>query len=278
MKNCTNCQTPLMDSARFCHQCGARVEVLSAGFAPPGPEDIAAHFFGVLRHQVSEEQDPELQDAYLQRFRESDFGRIFDIRVEQLAVAAKDMADHHPSPREAITAFLDDALADLSDFFIINYCRDLHVVPIPEAVLKYQQMSPEQIDLFELVMDYLQFSTEPETVYTNLLDMPVDKLRNASQAFLLPEKQERIFFICDLSLLGSCKEGFAMTDKALYWKAPLEKARKVAYAELDQIVREKDWLRINGLFFHASKTLNIRLMKLLRYFTTSPKPPNHQGQ
>ncbi|MCB9284445.1 MAG: zinc ribbon domain-containing protein [Lewinellaceae bacterium] len=264
MKKCPNCHTVLPDPARFCHQCGARVEEPPRNFSAPGPEDIAAHFFETLRYKVREEQDASLQEQYLQRFRESDFGRIFDIRIDQLTAAAADLADHHSQPKEAIAAFLDPALDDLSDFFIIRYCRDLHVVPIPEAVLQYQQMAPEQIDLFRFIMDYLHFESEPETVYTNLLQMPVEKLRNASQAFLFPAKQERIFFICDLSLLGSCKEGFAMTDKALYWKTPLEKARKVAFSGLEQIRREKDWLQINGLFFHASRTLDVRLMKLLR--------------
>ena len=264
MKNCIHCQTPLTDTARFCHQCGKPVAVVSGAFMAPESEDIAAHFFAVLRHMVGEEQDKELADQYLKRFQDSEFGRIFDIRVEQLAVKAAELAGSHPEPRKAITSLLADALYDLSDFFIVRYCRDLHVAPIPEAILKYQETAPGQVDLYQLIMDYLAFSTEPETVYTNLLDMPVDKLRNASKAFLFPEKNERIFFLCDLTLLGSCKEGFAMTENAIYWKAPLEKARKVMYSELDHIHREKDWLRINGLFFNASKTLNVRLMKLLR--------------
>ena len=247
MENCVHCHKPLLTGARFCHHCGARVEEKKK--TPSGPQEIANRFFEVLKNRVREEQDEGTYDNYLLRFRDSEFSGTFDIRVDQLA--------EQPGN-------LEEELEDLCDFFMLHYCRDLHVNPIPEAILKYQYIDPSPDNLSQMAADYLQFSAEADTVYTNFLDMPVDKLRNAGKAFLFPEKNERIFFICDLSLLGSCKEGFAMTEKALYWKAPLEKARKVAYGELRQVVREKEWIRINGYFFNARKAVNIRMLKLLR--------------
>lgn len=255
LKTCSRCHTALPDEARFCFTCGAKVEEIRKDPASPGPQEIAGLFFERLSHVVRTEQDPGRHEVYLQRFRESEFQRTFDIRMEQLAEEVKDLR-----PKD-IDARLEQGLEDLCDFFIIHYCKDLNAVFIPEAALAYQGGEP---DLFRMVMDFLHFESEPETVFTNLLDMPVEKLRNASKSFLFPDKNEPIFFICNLSLLGSCKEGFAMTDRALYWKAPLEKARKIPYADLVEVVIEKDWLRINGLFFHASKTLDVRLLKLLR--------------
>ena len=247
MENCVHCHKPLLKGALFCHHCGTKVEVRATMQA--GPQEIANRFFTILKERISEEQDEGSYDRYLQRFRGSEFARTFDLRVEQLAENPVD---------------LEAELEDLCDFFMVRYCRDLHVNPIPEVILQYQLINPFETDLYPMVMDYLQFSEETDTVYTNLLEMPVEKLRNAGQAFLFPEKNERIFFICDLTLLGSCKEGFAMTEKALYWKAPLEKARKVLYSDLDQVVREREWIRINGYFFHVRKGLNIRMLKLLR--------------
>ncbi|NUO03787.1 MAG: hypothetical protein HUU01_24500, partial [Saprospiraceae bacterium] len=75
---------------------------------------------------------------------------------------------------------------------------------------------------------------------------------------------ERIFFICDLSLLGNCKEGFALTEKALYWKSPLEKPRREALDQLFNLHRKENWITINDHFFNANPSLNIKLLKLLR--------------
>ena len=248
MKHCPECRQPLLDEARFCHHCGAKAA--SQRLEDPNPKAIADRFFRVLQAKIAEEQDADTYPAYLRRFSDSEFQQTFDIRIEQLAAEM---------PGEAQ---LDRLLDELADFFMLHYCRDLLVVHIPEAVLKYQQS--DTVDRYQMIMDFLHFASVPEKVYTNLLDMPAARLRQATQTFLFPEKDERIFFICDLSLLGNCKEGFAMTDRALYWKAPLEKARRAAYAELEFVAREKDWLRVNGHFFHASPVLNIRLLKLLR--------------
>ena len=99
---------------------------------------------------------------------------------------------------------------------------------------------------------------------TALFGVPIDKLKNAGKFFLFPERDERILLICDQSLLGSCKEGFALTERGLYWKAQLQTARKVAYTALESVRREKDWLLINGDFFHANPSLDLKMMKLLK--------------
>ena len=62
--------------------------------------------------------------------------------------------------------------------------------------------------------------------------MPVAKIRNASQNFLFPSRDEPILVICDQTVFGSCREGFAFTTKALYWKAHFNKAQKVYFKEL----------------------------------------------
>lgn len=267
MKTCSSCQTILPDNARFCHKCGAKVEEPRHEAGAPGPEDIAASFFTLLGEVVAEEQDASDMDRYLRRFRDSDFQRTFDIRMEQLAGEVKALSG------KAALAYLNPRLEDLCDYFLIHFCKDINRIFIPEAVLQYQLTDVSRPDPFRMIMDFLHFESEPETVYANLLQMPVDKLRNAGNSFLTPRKDEPIYFICDLSLLGNCKEGFAMTDRALYWKAPLEKARKIPYSDILEVKKEKDWLSINGLFFHASETLNVRMLKLLRKLISNPNIP-----
>ena len=94
--------------------------------------------------------------------------------------------------------------------------------------------------------------------------MPLEKLKNASQYFLFPEKTERIWLIIDLSLFGSLKEGLAFTERGIYWKNQLQAPQQVMYEQLLQVDREKDWLLINQHFFHASPSLNMKIWLLLR--------------
>ena len=137
------------------------------------------------------------------------------------------------------STLLNTAFTDLTDYFVIHYCPDLNDIPLPEEILKYQNISPEKTDLSELVTDYLDFKNENERAHFDFVKMPLQRMRNASKSFLFPEKGEKIFFICDQTLLGNGKEGFAMTEKALYWKMPFENPERVYYRNLKLIVPEK---------------------------------------
>lgn len=55
-----------------------------------------------------------------------------------------------------------------------------------------------------------------------------------------------------------------MTDRRLYWRAPLSRAHCVAYKELNDLHFEREWLTINGYFFTANPSLNLKLYKLLK--------------
>jgi hypothetical protein len=94
--------------------------------------------------------------------------------------------------------------------------------------------------------------------------MRSDLLANACRSFLAAEAKERVYFICDLSLRSNCREGFAMTDKALYWRSVLDKPRRVAYSDLKNVRVEKEWITINGHFFNANRSLNLKMCKLLK--------------
>ena len=97
----------------------------------------------------------------------------------------------------------------------------------------------EEIDIQKMALDFLALEEEQVPVYTDFIKMPVRKLRNASRSFLQPEPEEKIWFICDLSLFGNTKQGFAMTEQALYWKSGLQGKQKVFYHMLRSLRREK---------------------------------------
>lgn len=272
MKRCSQCDQKIPATARFCPYCGTAQK--SGGQGPvekvifDRTEDIehqfTEQFFLALRDRIREEHDPAQYRDFSERVYESGFrdtlarkARHFEDRIqEELSRSRLDLRNLN---REA-----EYTLEDLLDYFIIKFCPDLCEYPLPEAILKHPYSNPEKSNLKSLIFDYLALDQEKERIYTELLKMPVQKLKNAGKSFLFPGRDEKIWFICDTSILGNGKEGFAMTDTALYWKAPFEKARMVNYQSLEAVEREKVWLKINGLYFDVNPGLNLKLFKLLK--------------
>jgi hypothetical protein len=262
MKICPKCKTELPDVARFCFHCGEPQRVSSRSAPPEEPawrDDPVTYFveafMKTLRQRVAEEQGEEHHPLYNERLYQSGFRDTLQRRAEQFGQRAAGITDGRKVRRQ---------VAELVDYFQVRHCADLNQTPWSEAVLKYQGFSLAEIDLFQMALDYLDFAHESETVYTDFLQMPMEKLRTAGQYFLFPEKKERILLICDQSIMGTCREGFALTEKALYWKAHLANPAKVFFSDLREINPEKDWIKINGQFFNANPSLNIKMMRLLR--------------
>ncbi|RME91912.1 MAG: hypothetical protein D6772_17660, partial [Bacteroidetes bacterium] len=153
---------------------------------------------------------------------------------------------------------------DLLDFFFVQHTADLNVVVIPQVVLRYQQLPEDFVAHQQFCLDLLDFERESEQVYTSVLELTEDQVRNVTRHFLSPEPDERIWFICDQSLLGKLRKGFAMTNKALYWKSRFQGAQRVYYHKLRSLTKEKEWLLINDLYFNATPSLNTKLIWLLR--------------
>ncbi len=272
MKKCFKCGTPLPENARFCISCGARQSIPEPeaprpdglNFSGDLPVQLRERFFKAMRARLEEEHQSQDYQLYSERLYESGFRDTVQLRSNQLADELKRLYLSGDIKQREALALMQDVFDELLDFFIIHFCKDLNEVDLPEAILQYQGISWDHVNLLQMIMDYLDLIKEKETFYTDFLLMPVEKLKNAGKSFLFPEKKEKILLICDQSLLGSCKEGFAFTEFAFYWKAPLEKARVVRYDMLDELRRHKDWITINGYFFSANKSLNLKLLKLLK--------------
>ncbi|MCB0633758.1 MAG: zinc ribbon domain-containing protein [Saprospiraceae bacterium] len=271
MRSCPKCRTELPDEARFCFQCGAPQPEIAdpeddtkIDWSEDAGPQIGSLFLGALRQRVQTVYQMERYPDFSERLYESGFRDVVDRRSKLVGEKLNDQLNLGAISARKANRLVEQLLQELLDFFIIRHCGDLVELRLPEQVLKYQQLSWGEFDLFQMVLDYLDFAHEDEIVYTDFLIMPVDKLRNAGKSFLFPEKQEKILLICDQSILGSCKEGFALTEKAIYWKAHLQKARQVAYAQISRIAREKDWLNINSYFFNINPTLNFKMLHLLK--------------
>ncbi len=305
MNRCPNCAAELIPGAKFCHRCGDKVVEKTkdcpachhanplasvfchhCGFHFEGKqrpkhtyipqyildfdpetitEQVKALFFRSLRGRVEEEHDPTRYSDYVERFYQSRFREIYEVRAKQ--IAAEVLTQWERFGTEALPEIdkrIDEAFEGLLDYFTIQFCPDLNGVLLPETILRYEKVTPGQTDLWRMIQDFLDFDREEEVFYFNFITMPEEYVANACKHFLTAQRKEKVFFICDLSLKGNCKEGFALTDRGIYWRAPFDKARSVAYYELAEIEKGKDWLTINGHFFTANPSLNLKLFKLLK--------------
>lgn len=218
-----------------------------------------------MQQKAEEEQPGTDVEAYRELLYESGFRDLLHRREAQLADDLRYISDQGATVARQ-NQKVQQQLDELTDYFLIHYARELNPIPLPEAILRHHGPGAEDHPLETVIFDYLHFADEPdETVYTDFVKMPVQKLRNAGKFFLKPERRdERIYFICDQSLLGSCKEGFAMTERGLYWKAQLQTPHYVLYESLGTVRREKDWLLIDEKFFNINLRFNIKMLKLLK--------------
>lgn len=305
---CSNCQTVLLNNARFCHGCGEKVKgkpvqcpscnSINAGgskfcmqcgcalasnlrtsegsyitkyplnFDKIGQlkDQIAGHFFAALKKRISEEHDPNKYQQYVTAFYDSHFDQRFKLRADQLAEETYTIhCRQDDSIMQEIDQLLDNSFSSLLDHFIIMHCKKLNDVEIPESILKYEGLGKNDIDVEEMIFDYLDIKKEgKEKFYLNFLAVPEAKMKNAAQSFLFADKKELVYLLCDQTVFGSCKEGFAMTERGLYWKAHFNKAFAVHFENLQEIKRENEWITINGRYFHVNPTFNFKMMKLLK--------------
>lgn len=156
-----------------------------------------------------------------------------------------------------------NTFADLTEYFVVETAGDLSGNVLPQRLLRHQSADWQTADLFKLVMDYLDFNAQAETIHTDFVSMPPRALRNATKSFLYAAKDERVFFICDQSLISRARNGFAITDAGIYWKNVLQPAGAATFTTMREPRLEQGHVVIDGLFFDAGGQLNLKVAVLL---------------
>lgn len=277
---CSNCKHSIEEGSKFCNHCGAKIEEIPVSFEAETAKyaidfretltlskQIRSLFFKELEVVVKEEISPnqKVYRAYFDQFYKSDFYKEFDLRTEQLAEEIYSIHSGSSDNKQAqIDALLHQNYFGFIDHFLVRYCEPLHKVKLPEASLKYTNVKLDKLNKREMILDYLDFENEPDKVYTDFFKIPTNKVKNAVESFLFAQNQEKIYFICDQTIFGSCREGFAMTEQALHWKSHFNPPQSVFYDELNEIKIEAEWISINGLFFNVHKSINLKMLRLLK--------------
>lgn len=272
MKLCPHCQTAMSLTARYCPNCGA--EQIEAGEAPleyilldidqPIAGQFSGQFFLALKQRIQEEHGGKHYLAFSERVYESGFRDTIAEQEQILQEAINQLDAQGKADYRKINRAAELQLEDLLDAFIIQFCPDLTEVQLPPTILKHHSKQASKSELKVLIMDYLDLNQENEKSYTNRESIPVEGLRNAGTTYLFPNRDEVFYLLVDTSITGNGKTGFAMTDQALYWKVPFQKARKVTYQQIESVVMEKNWLLINQHFFNINASLNLKMLKLLK--------------
>jgi hypothetical protein len=220
-------------------------------------------FFDALHKRITEEHNPLKYSDYVERFYQKEFNKILASRLELLIEEQKRM-NAKGEKASAIDVLQQQIIEKLVNYFVIGECADLNDVPLNEKILQYDEINPKDISLAKMIEDFLQLEEESFKTYKNFITMPPERLETAIKSFASAPREEELFFIADATISNTCKEGFAMSNRAIYWKAPLEKAQRVAFTDLKNAVRHKEWIEINGLFFNFNKSLNMKLLRMLK--------------
>lgn len=227
-------------------------------------EEIKNYFFKVLRQTVKTVSNPKKYADYVQTFYDSGFNYYFDQRSQKLIADLQLIPQTFPNHIEyQIDLLIDNIFESLLDRFINIHTRTLNDWQPPE-VSQWEMIDKDNFDVEKLIYDYLDIPSDDEKHYSNFINVPLPKLKNAYKSFLFAANSERLLVLSDQTIFGSCKEGYALTNKGIYWKAFFNQANRFYFEELYDIRKEQDWININGQYFHINEKMNFKILKLLK--------------
>ncbi|MEM6723814.1 MAG: zinc ribbon domain-containing protein [Bacteroidota bacterium] len=208
-------------------------------------------------------QSERLPD-YLSNLKASGFYSSLEPVLEQQAARLKeDGFIEVPSLNSPMYIKLRRKWLSLVEKLLIDYIAAYNAYELPASILYYQEASAQDVNLPQMIRDYLGLQQENELIYTDFTGLEDDKKQKARKRFLKASEQEAVHLLCDQSMFGNMKEGYAFTSRGFYWKPHFHPTYQTAYQQIES-VELKDWLLLNGHYFHSSKRMNTKLFLLLK--------------
>lgn len=227
-------------------------------------EELKGYFFQSLRTMVKEISDEKKYSKYVQAFYDSGFNYYFAQRQQQLIKDLQRIPSLYPNDIDyQVDLLIDNTFEALLDRFSTAHTRALNEWQPPD-VTRWELVKKQDINVEKMVLDYLDVAPDDEKHFTNFITMPVMKLKNAWKSFLFAGQAEIPLVISDQTVFGSCKDGYALTNRGIYWKAFFNTPNRFYFDELYDIRKEQDWVSINGQYFHINPKMNYKILKLLK--------------
>ncbi len=281
MTYCQYCNTPAPDPARFCPKCGLPLQTVhhvnenGSDYKPIFPLDfkdlnslpaqIKSFFLKALQQKLEKEIPAARFNDFVDRFYSSDFKKEFDNKSLMLAEVSTAIHSKKESNGPAeIDNLIQETFDPLLDHFVVYYCQDLSGTELPTSIVEYENVVKEELDIQKMVEDYLDLDKENLKYYTDTEQLSTIKLQNATRNFLFAPPNEQVLLLCDQSVYGSCREGFAFTDAGIYWRSHFKQAHQVQYVDLKILEWQNEALNINNLLFDVSESVNTKLLLLLK--------------
>jgi hypothetical protein len=271
IKRCSYCRKEIPEDSLFCHHCGERQPFKShipelntyVDLSLPLLPQIREQFFLSLKVRMEREHPLIPYNTVAERIYTSGFRDELSVKFEKLAHIIDEELKMDILSIPYLNLKIEDLFENLIDLFLIRFCQDLIKDSFSSSIIGFQDLLPSEIDWSQLIYTYLEPEKSGVRCYMNFKDLNPVKIKQFTSSFLFPEPLEKIFFVADLSLLANASEGFALTDKAIYWRVPFKKERAVPYHLIKDIRIEKSWVLINNHYFNANDFLNPKILRLL---------------
>lgn len=275
---CFECKNVNPAAARFCARCGSGINLkytpkpnispvygIDFNDIPTLPTQLHEAFKVYVCWALEQEHQSEKEALFLQTLEKSGFRQQY---LEEATVLMTQEFEllfemHGIGSFEQIEQNIETQFARLLERFLVDFCNPFLPKTLSKNILHYQEATLRSTNLHQMVLDYLDLDNENLTAYTNAIDIPFKKLKNARSTFFQPQTGEIPYIFIDQTLLGSGKEGCILTAKALYWKSYFQKSAQVQFSEIEKLVFFNDRLEINNIYFNVNPSVNYKLYRLL---------------
>lgn len=261
MLKCWNCHTVLQADTNFCFNCGSpqKINRRADGVDQRMLEELNTLLMKQLKQRATELAGRKQAKLLLKDSSTASFSQRINTDLISIFQQSRLL---EPTASEA---FVEEQFDKLIYTHLIREGQQFLPFVLSNQIPVYFTLDRNKINLKGMIFDFYDFSKEDSlTVYPRIDQIPEGKLKNAQKFFLKSNAEEELQCLVDIGVLGNCKEGFAITDQAFYWRGFLSKPKEILFTQLDTIQKVDDWLTINGHFFNVKKSVNAKTLLFLK--------------